>query len=142
MTKWLISEAVNVLGGKIEHMIKERPLLHCCCAEDQFGTKNVDIRPEVHPDFVCDVTKELPFKDDSFAAAFADFPWITAWKWDAARAVKQMLRVAPIVYTICPWVYGAKTCYPESIKVSWRPGINAPILFIKYIRRGSSADKQ
>lgn len=135
MTKWLTSRAVNVLGGKIEHTIKENPLLHCCCGEDRFGTVNVDIRPEVNPDFVCDVTKELPFKDDEFAAAFADFPWITAWKWNAARAIKQMLRVAPVVYTICPWLYGAKTCYPEFINVSWRPGINAPILFVKYVRR-------
>ncbi|NIU02431.1 MAG: hypothetical protein GWN01_16485 [Nitrosopumilaceae archaeon] len=95
----------------------------------------MDIRPEVNPDVVSDVTKELPFKDDEFAAAFADFPWVEKWRWDAARAIKQMLRVAPIVYTVCPWLYGAKTCYPEFIEASWRPGINHPILFVKYVRR-------
>ncbi len=135
MTKWLTSEAVNVLGGKIEHQIKERSLLHVCCAEDHFGTVNVDIRPEVKPDLVLDATKPLPFDYNGFASAFADLPWITKFRWDAARIIKNLLQVAPIVYIISPWLYGAKTCYPESIKVSWRPGINAPILFVKYIRR-------
>lgn len=135
MTKWLIANTDAVMGGPIEHLIPERPLLHCCCAEDHFGTVNVDIRPEVNPDCVCDVTKELPFKDDEFAAVFADFPWIEKFRWHAARAMKHMLRVAPIVYIISPWLYGARTCYPESIQVSWRPGINHPILFVKYIRR-------
>ena len=135
MTKWLVANTVSVKGGKIEHFIEERPLLHCCCGDDHFGDKNIDIRPAVNPDVVCDVTKRLPFFDNEFAAAFADFPWITAWRWKAAAAIKEMLRVAPIVYIISPWLYGAKTCYPESINVSWRPGINHPILFVKYIRR-------
>jgi len=135
MTKWLIANPVHVEGGKIEHQITERPLLHCFCAEDHFGTVNVDIRKEVNPDVIADVTKELPFKDDEFPAAFADLPWIEKFRWDAARAIKQMLRVASIVYIISPWLYGAKTCYPETINVSWRPGINHPILFVKYVRR-------
>lgn len=135
MTKWLIANPVFVKGGKIEHQIKERPLLHVCCAEDHFGTVNVDIRSEVKPDQVCDVTKELPYCNDAFAAAFGDFPWVNSWRWNSARAIKQMLRVAPIVYTISPWLYGAKTCYPESINISWRPGINQPILFVKYVRK-------
>jgi len=136
MTKWLVANTVGVVDGKIEHYaIPEKPLLHACCAEDHFGDVNIDIRPEVKPDVVCDVTKELPFKDDEFASAFADLPWIEKFRWDAARAIKQMLRVAPIVYIISPWLYGAKTCYPETINVSWRPGINHPILFVKYRRR-------
>ena len=135
MTKWLIANTVNVEGGKIEYFIPEKPLLHACCNIDHFGDVNIDIRPEVKPDKVCDITKKLPFPDNSFAAAFADFPWVTAWRWKAARAIKEMLRVAPIVYTICPWLYGARTCYPETINISWRPGINHPILFVKYVRR-------
>ena len=141
MTKWLIANTVGVIKGKIEHYaIPERPLLHACCAEDHFGDINLDIRPEVNPDVVADVTKVLPFKDDEFAAAFADFAWTESWRWDTARAIKQLLRVAKIVYVISPFLYGAKTCYPETINVSWRPGINHPILFVKYIRRGSSSD--
>lgn len=126
---------MNVEGGKIEHLIKERPLLHACCADDHFADVNIDIRPEVKPDFVCDVTKKLPFKENEFAAAFADVPWVVSWRWNVARAIKQLLKVAPIVYIISPWLYGAKTCYPETINVSWRPGINHPILFVKYIKR-------
>jgi len=135
MTQWLIADTTSVKGGKIEYTIPERPLLHCCCNEDHFGDVNIDIRPEVKPDKVCDVTEKLPFNDDQFKAAFADFPWINEWRWKSARAIKEMLRVAPIVYTISPWLYGAKTCYPEFIKISWRPGINHPILFVKYVRR-------
>ena len=135
MTKWLVAQTKHVLGGKREHKITEKPLLHVCCAEDQFADVNVDIRSEVNPDYVCDVTKELPFKDDEFSASFGDFPWKENWRFNSARAIKQMLRVSPIVYTISPWLYGAKTCYPEFIEVSWRAGINHPILFVKYVRR-------
>ena len=135
MTRWLVAKTVSVQGGKREHQITERPLLHACCNEDHFGDVNIDIRPEVNPDFVCDVTKKLPFKDNEFAAGFMDIPWVESWRWNAARAIKEMLRVCPIVYVISPWLYGARTCYPETIEVSWRPGINHPILFVKYIRR-------
>ena len=135
MTKWLVAKTVNVKGGKREHQITERPLLHACCGEDHFGDVNIDIRSEVNPDVVCDVTKELPFKDDEFKAAFMDCPWIEKWRWDCARSIKQLLRVASIVYVISPWLYGARTCYPQSIEVSWRVGINHPILFVRYIKK-------
>ena len=138
MTKWLVADTTSVEGGKIEHAISERPLLHCCCADDHFGDVNVDIRPEVNPDVVADITQTLPFQPDQFAAAFADFPWVESWRFKAAAAIKEMLRVAPVVYTISPWLYGAKTCYPELIRVSWRPGINHPILFVRYVRRATN----
>lgn len=141
MTKWLVAETKNVQGGKIEHQIMERPLLHVCCNKDYFGDVNLDSDPKVNPDVIADVTKRLPFKDNEFAAAFGDFPWIGSWRWNAARAIKEMLRVAPIVYTVCPWLYGARTCYPETINVSWRPGINHPILFVKYVRRSNDDGK-
>lgn len=64
-----------------------------------------------------------------------DTPWVNTWKWNLGKAMREMLRVAPIVYTINPWTYGAKIiCEPEVLGVSWRPGINNPILFIKYVR--------
>ncbi len=135
MTKWLVADTVNVKDGKIEYTIPERPLLHCFCNTDHFGDVNMDIRIEVKPDVVCNVLEGIPYPDNYFASAFADFPWTEKFRFDSARAIKEMLRVAPIVYTISPWLYGAKTCYPESIKVSWRPGINHPILFVRYIRR-------
>lgn len=137
MTKWLVANTDNVEGGKIEHMIKEKPLLHCCCAEDPFGDVRLDIRPEVHPDIVHDITEPLEhpmYSPKEFGAAFADFPWVNSWKWNAAKAIKNMLRVAPVVYTISPWLYGGRICTPESVSVSWRPGMNAPILFVRYVR--------
>ena len=150
MTKWLpgefyppelVSNTGFVEGGKIEHSISEKPLLHVCCNEDKFGCVNVDSDPSFNPDIVADLLEGLPFEDDSFAASFADFPWVKNWMQNTSTALKEMLRVAPVAYVICPWVYGAKWCYPESIKVSWRPGVNPPILFIKYVRRDNKQTK-
>jgi hypothetical protein len=135
MTEWLVADTTSVKDGKIEHRIPESPLLHCCCNEDHFADVNIDIRPEVKPDKVCDVTEKLPFKNNEFAAAVADFPWVQSWMFNSARAIREMLRVAPIVYTISPWLYGAAICYPEFIQVSRRPGIAHPILFVKYVRK-------
>lgn len=135
MTKWKIADTTNVKGGKIEHQIPEKPLLHCCCADDHFGDVNVDMREEVKPDYVLDVTEPMDIlKKYKFAAAFADFSWENKWKWNAAKAIKNMLKVAPVVYTICPWLYGARICTPDVVHVSWRVGMNAPILFVRYTR--------
>ncbi|KKN55032.1 hypothetical protein LCGC14_0586330 [marine sediment metagenome] len=134
MTKWLAANTSNVKGGKREHQIKEHPLLHACCFDDHFGDINIDIRPEVKPDFVCDVTETLPFKDEEFEAGFMDTPWVNTWKWELGKAIKEMLRVCKVVYVICPWLYGWRGCRPEDIEVSWRAGINHPILFVKYVK--------
>ncbi len=142
MTKWLVADTTGVKDGKIEHTIPETPLLHACCAEDHFADTNIDIRHEVNPDHVCDVTKKLPFENNSFKAGFMDTPWVSSWKWNFGKAMREMLRVAPIVYTVNPWLYGAKTCRPESIQVSWRPGINNPVLFVKYLRNEEKFWKQ
>ncbi len=48
MTKWLVAETENVAGGKIEHTITERPLLHCCCNEDHFGDITTPEAQTVH----------------------------------------------------------------------------------------------
>ena len=141
MTKWLVADTTSVSGGKIEYTIPERPLLHACCAKDHFADVNIDIRSEVKPDHVCDVTKQLPFENDAFGAVFADTPWINKWKWDLGKAMRQLLRVAPVVYTINPWVYGGRICRPTAIQVSWRPGINAPVLFVRYQRNDAAFEK-
>src|SRR2546422_10936840 len=112
MTKWLVAHPAPFSAGgrdveRIEYTIPERPLLHACCAYDHFGDANVDIRPEVHPDKVCDITLHIPYPDDSFGAAFADFPWTAAWKHKVAKAMHELLRVAPVVYTLAPWTYGS-----------------------------------
>jgi len=139
MTQWLVADTTNVKGGKIEHSITERPLLHACCNQDHFGDVNLDIDPamgnERNPKFVLGDVCDMPFDDNTFEAAFADFPWVGSWRFQSAQAIKEMLRVAPVAYTISPWLYGSKNCYPETIHVSWRPGINHPILFVRYVRR-------
>jgi len=134
MTKWLVAKTVNVLDGKREYQIQERPLLHACCNQDHFGDVNLDFRPEVNPDVVADITQRLPFNDNEFASVFMDVPWVNAWKWNFGKAIKESLRVAPIVYTISPWMYGWRGCKPEYNEVLWRPGINNPIMFTKYVR--------
>lgn len=142
MTQWLVADTTNVKGGKIEYTIPEKPLLHACCNIDHFADINIDIRYEVKPDCVCDITKPLPFKNNSFNAVFMDTPWINTWKWELGKAMRETLRVAPIVYTINPWLYGSKICKPAMIQVSWRVGINNPILFVKYIRNEAKFWKQ
>lgn len=134
MTRWLIANTDAVKGGKREYQIKEKPLLHACCNLDKFGDMNIDIRPEVKPDLVCDVTKKLPFEKEQFKAGFADVPWVNTWKWNLGKAIKEMLRVCEVVYIISPWLYGWRGCKPDQIEVSWRPGINSPILFVKYVK--------
>ena len=78
MTKWLpgekypdelVPDATHVKGGKIEHGIPERPLIHICCNKDHFGDMNVDADPTNEPDLVADVLEGLPFEDDSFASS-------------------------------------------------------------------------
>jgi len=134
MTKWLVAQTKNVEGGKKEYQIKEKPLLHACCNTDHFADVNIDIREEVNPDFIMDVTEPLNFPAESFEAGFMDTPWVNSWKWNLGKAIKNMLAVCKVVYVVCPWLYGWKGCRPESIEVSWRPGINHPILFVKYVK--------
>ena len=142
MTTWLEgtpypdSLVANPTGAKIEHGIPEHPLLHVCCNTDHFGDVNVDADPGANPDVLADVLEGLPFPDDSFAACFADLPWVKDWMHNTSVALKEMLRVAPVVYLMCPWVVGGSYCRPESIHVCWKPGIHYPILFIKYVRAG------
>lgn len=141
MTRWLIADTTSVLGGKIEYSILERPLLHVCCAEDRWnnnpqgGITRLDIRPEMKPDIVADITKKVgELKDNSFAACFGDFPWVESWRFNAARAINEMLRIAPIAYTISPWLLGSSKAEITRLEVSQRPGINHPILFVRYER--------
>jgi len=143
MTSWLPGEiypdelvpnAQSVKGGKIEHSIPERPLIHICCNRDHFADVNVDADPTVCPDIVADVLEGLPFEDDEFAASFADVPWVGNWMKNTSDCIKEMLRVSPVAYVMSPWLYGASWCRPTDIKVSWRPGVNKPILFVRYVR--------
>jgi hypothetical protein len=144
LTKWLpgqtypdrlVSDTTHVKGGKIEHTIKEKKLLHIGCNKDKFGYWNIDADPQHNPDMVCDFLKDSDlFEDNEFEACFWDFPWVGNWMQNTSKAIKEMLRVAPVAYVMSPWLYGASWCTPTDIKVSWRPGVNKPILFVRYDR--------
>ena len=145
MTSWiqgetypddLVSNTTNVKGGKIEHTIKETKLLHIGCNKDHFGMVNIDADPQHNPDIVCNFLIESKdfFSDDEFEACFWDFPWVGNWMQNTSIAIKEMLRVAPVAYVMSPWLYGASWCRPTDIKVSLRPGVNKPILFVRYVR--------
>lgn len=141
MTRWLVASTANIAGGKIEWSIPERPLLHVCSNRDNFGAleqggvTRLDIRPEVEPDIVADITKTTEIASNSFGACFGDVPWIQSWRMNLAAAVKEMLRIAPVAYIISPWLLGASYATVTDIKVSQRPGCNNPILFVRYERR-------
>ena len=92
MTKWLVADTTSVKNGKIEYTIPEKPLLHACCNEDHFADVNIDISHEVNPDYICDVTKPLPFDNNQFAAGFMDTPWVNTWKFELGKAMREMLR--------------------------------------------------
>uniref|UniRef100_A0A6M3X8W7 Methyltransferase n=1 Tax=viral metagenome TaxID=1070528 RepID=A0A6M3X8W7_9ZZZZ len=136
--KWLKADP----QARIEYSIEERPLLHACSGQDKlFGDVTIDIDPRMQPDIVADITRKIPYPDDSFAAAFADFPWTAAFKRKVANAMKELLRVAPVVYTISPWTYGSSKCTLEWVKVAWQPGVNQALLFSKYVRNESIKSK-
>ncbi len=103
--KWLKANPQR----RIEETIVERPLLHACCGKHTgFGTITLDSDREMKPMVLGDITF-LPFRDNVFAAAYMDCPWTAAWKKNIAQAMKELLRVAPIVYVMSPWTYGASS---------------------------------
>lgn len=141
MTKWLVANPAPMAAGgrdveRIEWTIPERPLLHACCANDHFGDVNVDIRPEVHPDVVCDITqyRSVPYPDDYFGAAFMDYDWRASWKPKIAKAMHELLRLAPVVYTLGPFTYGSSKVKQPTAWWAWQPGVNQPIFFVRYER--------
>lgn len=120
---------------RIEYTIPERPLLHACCNKDTFGDCRIDIDYHVRPHVQADIRRPLPFKADSFAAWVADFPWTAAFKVDVARSIKELMRVAPVGYALCPWTYGASWLKTPQFWVAWTPGVNQALLWTRYERK-------
>ena len=129
--KWLKA----IPQKRIEETISEHPLLHVCCGNHKFGDVTIDIDITVNPMVVSDV-RSLPFKDNSFRASFMDCPWTAAWKKNVADAMKELLRVSPIVFVISPWTYGSSIAALTEIRVAWTPGVNQALLFCRYERKG------
>ncbi len=112
----------------------ERPLLHACSNNGTFlGDVRLDIRKLPNIDVRGNVTK-LPFKDDSFASAFTDYPWVASFKKEIAGMMHELLRVAPVVYTLGPYTWGCSGFRRDWVEVPEAPGVNPPLLFARYVR--------
>ncbi len=119
--------------ARTEESIPEKPLLHVCVGNHHFGDVTLDSDITVKPMILGDV-RGLPFKDNSFAATYMDCPWTASWKKNVSDAMKELLRVAPIVYVLSPWIYGSHICNIDEIYVAWQPGVNQTLTFVRYGR--------
>lgn len=130
MTTWLRARPTR----RVERTIAERPLLHACCGEDPFGDVRLD-KAITQAVTVCGDVRQLPFRRNTFAAAFCDFPWEAPFKGSIAMAMRELLRIAPVVYVLSPWVWGSRFARLDRIDVCWQPGVTQALLFTRYVRR-------
>lgn len=121
----------------LNEIITERPLLHVCAGPvSEFGDVRVDryVHP-VSPGVIADWAA-LPFAPNSFSAVFADPPWNVGYMAACAKFCKEAMRIAPFVYVMSPWLWVNSGSLRERIWVREFPGINVPILIVKYSRTG------
>jgi hypothetical protein len=119
----------------VREIIPERPLLHVCSGpQSNLGDIRLDryVQP-IPPGVIADWT-ELPFAHDSFGAVFADPPWNMAYMKPCADFCKEALRVAPVAYVMSPWLWVHKMAKRTQIWVREFPGVNVPILIVRYKR--------
>lgn len=119
----------------LRELIHESPLLHVCSGPNsQFGAIRVDrhVRP-IPPAAIADWTS-LPFADNSFAAVFADPPWNIGYMKACADFCKEALRVAPVAYVMSPWLWISCIAPHRKVWVRELPGVNQPILLVRYAR--------
>jgi hypothetical protein len=124
------------IGLFLESIIAETPLLHVCAGpKSEFGDVRVDrFVHSVPPSVIADWTS-LPFKENSFGAVFADPPWNLGYMKACADFCKEALRIAPIIYVMSPWLWVNRCAKRSQIWVREFPGVNAPILIVRYERR-------
>ena len=120
----------------LDSVITETPLLHVCAGPvSKLGDIRVDryVHP-VPPGVIADWTA-LPFASDSFGAIFADPPWGMSYMEKCAEFCKEALRVAPIAYVMSPWLWVNRMARRSHIWVREFPGVNVPILIVRYERK-------
>jgi len=115
----------------LDVIVTERPVLHVCSGASDWGDTTADLYEPA--DVRADWT-DLPFEPDSFASVFADPPWNSGYKEDAARFVKEALRIAPVAYLMAPWIYGGRAAPMTRLWYRQLPGIHQPILISRYVR--------
>jgi hypothetical protein len=119
----------------LAEVVTERPLLHVCSGpHSDFGDVRVDryIKP-IPPGVIADWTA-LPFAGNYFGAVFADPPWNIAYMKHCADFCKEALRIAPVTYVMSPWLWVNKNAKRTHIWVREFPGVNIPILLVRYER--------
>ena len=82
--------------------------------------------------------RALPFKDDSFACVFADPPWGMNMMADCGEFCRHALYLAPVLYVMSPWMWVHRMARRDKIWIREFPGINVPILLIRYERVNTS----
>lgn len=115
--------------------VVERPILHVCSGPvSDFGDHRVDayVKP-IPPATIADWTA-LPFAASSFGSVFADPPWNIGYMKACADFCQEALRVAPVLYLMAPWLWCRKGVRRSRIWVREFPGVNHPILFVRYER--------
>ncbi len=121
----------------LEHVITESPLLHVCSGpHSRFGDVRADRHVMPHAPGVKADWLNLPFRDDSFAAVFGDPPWGLGYMKDCGDFCKEALRVANVAYVMSPWLWVNRAARRTQIWVREFPGINNPILIVRYERKG------
>lgn len=121
----------------LNDIIKEKPLLHVCSGPvSEFGDVRIDryVQP-MAPGVIADWTA-LPFAPNSFGAIFADPPWNLSYMKACAEFCKEAMRIAPVFYVMSPWLWINSGALREKIWIREFPGINNPILIVKYARTG------
>ena len=117
----------------LSEQVVEKPLLNVCSGREPFGDVTADRYEPA--DVRCSWTS-LPFADDSFGAVFADPPWDSGYKADSSAFIRDALRVAPVVYLMAPWLYGAARARLSRVWVRQMPGVHTPVLLTRYERVG------
>lgn len=119
----------------LQSIIPESPLLHVCSGPvSEFGDVRADRYILPKPPSVVADWLALPFADDSFRAVFADPPWFAHYMKPCADFCKEALRIAPIAYVMSPWLWVNRKAKRTNIWVREFPGINVPILIVRYER--------
>lgn len=119
----------------LREVISEEPLLHVCSGPvSELGDMRVDrfVKP-IPPGVIADWT-DLPFGNDTFGAVFADPPWNLGYMKDCAEFCKEALRIAPVAYVMSPWLWVNSRAERTNIWVREFPGVNVPILLVRYQR--------
>ena len=125
----------------VKSIVLEKPILNVCSGDTYFGDIQVEkyhFRKDwfgVNGTKIKADMKFLPFKDDSFGCVFSDPPWDLNTKKDMAFAVHEFIRVAPVVYLMCPWTWGSYKATLERCWVRDFRGINNAVLITKYRRK-------